>query len=204
MRSNRKWTWLFVEIAILSCLLVGDIMNNQSPESSITEVKTSINTTVNSAQKVKAHALIQTYPFDEALQQADLVSEIVITNHAGEIDEPSTKTIFSAEIVKSYKGGLEAGETIDVLQEGNSKVEFNGTRFFQVGEKYVLILKKATGFSERTYWILGGESGVYEVVDDSTIIKWAKVEDNQIRNKEQFEQLITAQVAEKKPLGTQR
>jgi len=153
---------------------------------------------------VKAHALLQTYPFDEAVQQADVVSEIVITNHAGEIDEPSAKTIFSAEVVESYKGGLEAGETIDVLQEGNSKVEFKGTRLFQVGEKYVLILKKATGFTEPTYWILGGETGVYEVVDDSTLIKWAKPEESQVLNKEQFEQQITLQVVEKKPLGTQR
>lgn len=129
------------------------------------------------APKAKVNALIMTYPFDEALQMADLVSEITIVKKAGERDKPAAKTIFTAEVAKSFKGSRSPGDTIHILQEGNGKVEFNQTPMFQPGERYVLILKKAEDFPEDTYWILGGETGVYQIIDDQAIVKRSKAEE---------------------------
>ena len=164
-----------------------------------------------------------TYPFDEALELSEVVSEISIVKNVGEIYEPTAKTIFSAVVTKTFKGSVAPGDAIQILQEGNGKVEFNDTPLFQPGEKYVLILKKATDFPEGTYWILGGETGIYQVIDDNSIVKWsksekqlqnieiegdiettklngilelAKTKETQLLSKEKFEKLIKYQLKE--------
>ncbi len=219
MSFRKKRTYLFVGVAVLLILSAWILMkNNQSPESISSVAAAPAGNADNPIQKAKAHALLQTHPFNEALQLADNVSELTIVSNAGEIDEPSAKTIFTAEVTKNFKGDVLPGETIYILQDGNSKVEFNHIPF-QSGEKFVLILKKATGFTDNTYWILGGETGVYQIVDDNTIVKWAKVDeqlknveieddkqakngiqvefetkDTQLLNKEQFEQFIESEL----------
>ncbi|MEF2248513.1 hypothetical protein [Paenibacillus sp. IITD108] len=130
------------------------------------------------ASKERAHALIQTFKIDEAVGKADVIAEVEILNAVKEMYEPGNKTIFSAKVVQPIKGEVEAGSEIYIMQEGNSKVAFNDAPQFQGKEKYILILMKAVGMdNDDTYWILGSETGVYEVVDEHTVVKWAKPEE---------------------------
>ncbi len=219
MSLIKKRVWLLVGVAIL--LILGTLILTKRPPS--LAAGTPLVMSDKSIPKVKAHALVMTYPFDEALELSEVVSEISIVKNVGEIYEPTAKTIFSAVVTKTFKGSVAPGDAIQILQEGNGKVEFNDTPLFQPGEKYVLILKKATDFPEGTYWILGGETGIYQVIDDNSIVKWsksekqlqnieiegdiettklngilelAKTKETQLLSKEKFEKLIKYQLKE--------
>lgn len=41
----------------------------------------------------------------------------------------------------------------------------------------MLILKKAEDITDDTYWVLGGETGVYQIIDDQAIVKRSKAEE---------------------------
>ena len=174
--------------------------------------------------KIKGHALVETFTIDDAVQKADIIAEVAIKEKVKELYEPNEKTIYNAQVVQMIKGDLAADAAIYIMQDGNSKVSINDNPQFQSKEQYIFILKKAVGF-DNTYWILGSETGVYEVIDENTVVKWAKPEEKleaievnkaqlkinktaqvtidklkdkqpQFINKEQFEQLLRAELKE--------
>lgn len=184
MGIKKKNWYLSGAIILLSLFFVWFLLNLQSNNSEKSPIQ-HIGSTQNDftkKNKSKIHAIIETHSFSEALEISDVVAKVKIIETVTELDEPSAKTIFHAEVTKKYKG--EIGETINVMQEGNSKVEFNGTRLFEPGEEYILTLMETTGIEiENTYWILGAETGIYEVLDNDAVVKWAK-SDAQLKNVE--------------------
>ncbi len=132
-----------------------------------------------SGQSGKAHALIQTFAFDEAVQRADQVAEVQITGLLREINEPMEQTLLTAEVITSIKGNLKGN--IHILQDGNSRMQFNDFPLLQPEQTYILILKKAESVPEpNAYWILGSETGIFQTIEDNVTIKWAKG-DSQLR-----------------------
>lgn len=123
-------------------------------------------------------ASLEVYSFEESVTLSDLIAEVVIVSKIKEIDEPSPKTLFEANVVNKLKGDTNQ-ETIKVLQEGTSEWSFNGQEQFAEKEEYILFLKKATGKDydgTNTYWILGAETNTYKVIQDNRVKKIAKHE----------------------------
>ena len=123
-------------------------------------------------------ARIETYSFEESVNRSDLIAEVAIVSKIKEIDEPSPKTIFEANVVNKLKGDTNQ-ETIKVLQEGTSEWSFNGQEQFAEKEEYIIFLKKATGKDydgTNTYWILGAETNTYKIIQDNRVKKIAKHE----------------------------
>ncbi|NSW89537.1 MAG: hypothetical protein HPY74_02450 [Firmicutes bacterium] len=95
---------------------------------------------------------------------SDLIAEVEILKKIDEIDEPYCKTLFSASVIKIFKGEIDDNKNkeIIIMQEGNSEWIYNNMRLFEAGEKYILILKKAKGY-ENTYWIIAGDANIYTI-----------------------------------------
>jgi hypothetical protein len=121
-------------------------------------------------------AELQTYPFEEAIKESELIAEIEIIEHVRELNEPSPKTIFKATMIEVIKNdsGL-PNDSLHIMQQGNSDWTFNDNEMFQPGERYILFLKSAKDIQEEhTYWILGEETGMYKKIDDKYIAKLAQ------------------------------
>lgn len=126
----------------------------------------------------RIHAMLETFEFEEAVAQADLVAQIEILDVLKEIDEPSPATIFRAAVKESLKGSSPT-EEIFVMQQGNSDFTFNDNFLFKQGENYLLFLMETIDFDvENSYWILGEESGMYKLIDESTAVKLAFKDDS--------------------------
>lgn len=127
-------------------------------------------------QQGEINGMLQTYPFEEAVNLSDLIVEITIDERLGELVDPIPKTIFNAVVTDVVKGSNEKkGEFINVLQQGNSDWTFNDTPLFESGDTLVLFLKSVTDEEyPNTYWILGEETGMYEVVDGKRLNKISK------------------------------
>ncbi|MEK4485416.1 hypothetical protein MHH81_07385 [Psychrobacillus sp. FSL H8-0484] len=124
-------------------------------------------------------ALLETYSFEEAVSEAELIAEIEIDKYLEEIKEPSPKTLFDAKIINSYTNDSSLKD-IKVLQQGTKEYSFNGNPLFEKDEKYILFLKKAVGDrfdGTDTYWILGEETNIYSIIDNNIIKKWALRDD---------------------------
>lgn len=141
------------------------------------------------------NASLEEYSFDESVEISDLIAEIEIIEKVSEIDEPSPKTLFNAKIIKVFKGELNSNKdnSIVVMQQGNSEWIFNNNKLFEAGEKYVLFLKKATGY-DNTYWILCEEINTYtiETIDNAKYIVKNSVKDARLKK---------IQVDEKETIG---
>jgi len=112
-------------------------------------------------------------PFEEAIEEADLVAKLSIDHVIKELDSPSYKTLFQASVINVVKGDKEL-TTVHVLQAGNSKCSSNENELFLPGEQYYLILNDATqGGLENTYYIQGEETSMYKIVEDGYIVKLA-------------------------------
>ncbi|MFT4417329.1 hypothetical protein ACLM5H_26240 [Fredinandcohnia humi] len=118
-------------------------------------------------------AEIQTYAFEEAIKESELIAELEITEKVRELNEPSAKTIYKAKIIEGIKKDSKlTTDNLHIMQQGNSEWIFNGNEMFQPGEKYILFLKNAINIQEEdTYWILGEETGMYKKIDDKYIAK---------------------------------
>ncbi|WP_027087425.1 hypothetical protein [Cohnella panacarvi] len=114
------------------------------------------------------HASLATYSFDESVQKSALIAKVRIVDKVSEINEPSPKTIFNAEIEQVYKGNRTQNEQIHILQNGTSKWTFNDNALFQPDDQMILFLMEAQGY-ENTYWLLAEETNFYKVVDDKVI-----------------------------------
>jgi|GEM_PF-1876814 len=167
---NMAWVGLAVLLAVVGWIVL---------QSRVQEVATiTISDSAAQGQHMKMNALIMTYPIEEAVNRSELIAEITIQDIDNEFDEPSPTTMYTAEVNKVLKGTEEEGSIIRVLQDGTQRVQMNGQQVVQPGERYVLMLMSAEGTqTDSTYWILGGETGVYQVVGDQIIVGWVKRED---------------------------
>lgn len=114
---------------------------------------------------------VEIFEFEEAVAESDLIAQIEILDVLKEVNEPSPKTIFRAILTESLKGSSQAKE-IFVIQQGNSDYVFNDNPLFKQGENYLLFLMETEDFDiEDSYWILGEETGMYKLLDQSTAVK---------------------------------
>lgn len=118
-------------------------------------------------------AEVESFYFEDAVNKADLIAQIEILDVLEEVDDPSPKTIFRANLVENVKGTSEKTE-IFILQQGNSTHVFNDNLLFEQGDNYILFLAETTGLDiENSYYILGEETGMYKLTDQSTVVKIA-------------------------------
>lgn len=102
-----------------------------------------------------------------------MISQVEIVDVLEEIDDPSPKTIFRAKVVENLKGSSETTEIL-VMQQGNSTNVFNDNLLFEQGENYILFLADTEGLDlENSYYILGEETGMYKLTDQSLAVKLA-------------------------------
>lgn len=180
LTSKKKTVILTIFIAtVVSILLYQHFRNSSSDISNTTPaqlVAESTSSQSNANQRVgKIHGLVRDYPFEEMVLNSDKIAKVKIIKAVSEISEPSEKTIFEVEVVSdTLSKNNKDSKTINVMQAGNSKWIFNDNPMFSEGESYVLFLKEAVGY-DNTYWILGEETGVYEVFDKDILIKWSKL-----------------------------
>jgi len=134
----------------------------------------------NKEKRIPVHAELNVEPLEKTIQtMSDLVAEVEIGNIIKEMDEPGPKTIYSAKVLDVLSGD-ETLKEISVLQQGNSRYEFNGNRMFKSGEKYILVLKNAPELGESVYWIRGEETQIYEVLEDNDLLRWSTPFENEL------------------------
>lgn len=142
---------------------------------------------------------LQTYDFNDAVAYADLIVKVQIKSVMKELHEPSPKTLFNAATIETYKQDENLSSNyIKILQAGNSSWLYEGSPQFNENDQYVLFLKKAVGMEESDiYWILGEETGMYEVLRNGKLKKVAKsdAELNNIEDK-QFTQNLQEMTAQ--------
>lgn len=133
------------------------------------------NTVAPATQLGTIKASLQTFNFDQAVSESDLIVKIEVKSKIKELDEPSAKTLFSADIKDTYKAdGSLSSSSIKILQAGNSTWLYEGSRPFSENDQYVLFLKKAVGMEETdVYWILGEETGMYQDLRNGKLVKIA-------------------------------
>ncbi|BBI31510.1 hypothetical protein [Cohnella abietis] len=124
------------------------------------------------------HGLLEVLPFNEMVKKSDKIVKVKINSKLKEINEPSAKTIFEAEVINDiYSKDNDGIRKINIMQAGNSQWSFNNNPLFAPGDVYVLFLKKTVKFDlENTYWLIGEETSVFEQVDSNTLIKWSHPE----------------------------
>lgn len=131
------------------------------------------NATDNESDIVTIEAELEVFDFENAVNEADLISQVEIVDVLEEIDDPSPKTIFRAKVVENLKGSSETTEIL-VMQQGNSTNVFNDNLLFEQGENYILFLADTEGLDlENSYYILGEETGMYKLTDQSLAVKLA-------------------------------
>lgn len=159
-----KKTFVFLGICILlsGCTEKNDeVLNLETSETTFAEEK---------PDGISAELI--PFDFKETPKEADLVAEIVIGEKLEEVEEiPIPYTLFEAEI-KEVIQGTPVSETIVIKQQGDSEWIFNDNDLFEVGEEYILFLKENT-VSKGDYWILGEETGMFQVSEDEEVVKLA-------------------------------
>lgn len=124
------------------------------------------------------HRQIQIFPFEEAVNRADLIVKVKVGKRLGELTEPVPKTIFNALILETQKSDVNFElESINIMQQGTDEVLFNDNPIFKENEEYILFLKKAVGpITEEypdLYWITGEETNMYKVIGDQLVERQA-------------------------------
>lgn len=114
------------------------------------------------------NALLESYTIEEASEYADVVAEVTIIDTLFEVDDTIPYTVLEVEVNQLFKGNTK--EKFTIKQQGNSKAVVNAVSIFEKGNKYILFLKE-TGVVKSDYWIIGEESGMYQVVNDDLILK---------------------------------
>jgi len=173
--KSRSWVILGGAFIVLAGGTWIVISKNTTDFNPTLPLVSSVANNVNPVVQKKTNVIgqLEVFSIDEAVKNADLIAEVEITGVVEELDDPLHKTIFSAVIGDAIKGDLSPGTAIHIMQQGNSKTSFNENPLFETKDKYVLVLKKAVGMnSDHTYWILGEETGVFEELDDKTLVKW--------------------------------
>ncbi|MGE7917966.1 lipoprotein [Viridibacillus sp. NPDC093762] len=110
------------------------------------------------------------FNLEETTVDADLIANVVIKDKVDEIKaEPIPYTVFNAEVIVVYKGD-ETTKDITIKQEGDSEWLINGSKMFETGEEYILFMNKTT-VDKGDFWIIGGETGTFQVLDNDKVAK---------------------------------
>lgn len=122
-------------------------------------------------------AELEVFGFEESVQKADVIVKVRINKNINEFNEPSPKTLYSAEVLEILKWDTSSNkDVINVLQQGNSEWSFNNNAMFIEGDEFILFLKNTTSgiYGPNSYWILGEETNMYKVLGNGGIEKLAK------------------------------
>lgn len=162
-------------------LLAGCTNSNQSIEGNSEEMETSLSEVTDDTSEIGViSADLEVFEFDEALAKADLIAHVEVVEMMEEVNDPSPKTIFRADVIESLKGQSELSEIV-VLQQGNSHSIFHDNALFEPGENYILFMMETRGLDlEESYYILGEETGMYKLIDQSTAVKLS-LKDEQLK-----------------------
>lgn len=136
------------------------------------ETKKSVSKEVETIVEVPAGIEAQMVPFDLKgdTERANLIAEVTITEKIEEVDEkPIPYTVFRAEVNEIFKGELNRKE-ITIKKSGNSEWVVNHNKMYESGEKYILFLKETLA-SKSDYWVLGEDTGEFQIIDNATIAK---------------------------------
>ncbi|MBO0603532.1 hypothetical protein I2483_17845 [Sporosarcina sp. E16_3] len=166
-----KKTLGIISVGILAIATVFFIANTNDLKNEVKLSEEVSNTSAPTKGQMKAE--LETFNFDDAVANAELIAEVEIGKQIKEIDDPAPKTLFEATVKQVLKG-TENLENIEVLQQGNSEWSFNDNNQFSPNEKYILFLKKAVGEGyegSNVYWILGEETNIYSIVDGNKVVK---------------------------------
>jgi len=121
-------------------------------------------------------AEIEVLDFKDSIKEADLIAKVKVGAIIEELDEPSPKTLIQMEIKNVLKGSSDL-KTINVLQQGNSKWLFNDNEILKENQEYILFLKTAITVKQpNSFWILGEETGMYEVLNSGNLKKLSRPE----------------------------
>ena len=133
------------------------------------QVKQAVKDTPRQVGRKQYYASIEGFVFDKSYKEADIIAQVKILEWLEEINDPygEMSTYFKAELEKSYKNIVDSDiKEIRLKQDGNSYHTSHALPLFKNGDRLLLYLKKAIGEGkENTYWILGGYSGVFRIVN---------------------------------------
>ena len=104
------------------------------------------------------------YTPETAAEDAELVALVRVGDWVKE-DSSSHVTYYNAEILRAFKGS--AGETITLIQDGNSEMTVDGYPLFISGNELLLYLVKSdTEEYDNAYWELGSFSTTFDALRD--------------------------------------
>ncbi len=147
----------------------GSTEKKQANADTTQQVKRSVKDTPRQVGRKQYYASIEGFEFDKSYKEADIIAQVKILEWLEEINDPygEMSTYFKAELEKSYKKTVDSDiKEIRLKQDGNSYHTSHALPLFKNGDRLLLYLKKAVGEGkENTYWILGGYSGVFRIVN---------------------------------------
>ncbi|WP_080873461.1 hypothetical protein [Oceanobacillus timonensis] len=110
------------------------------------------------------------FNLENATEDADLIAQVTILEKVEEVSiEPVPYTVFRVDVTESIEGEP-INETVTIKQLGDSEWSINNNEFFEPGEEYIFFLNE-TSESNSDYWIIGEETGFFQVLDDDTVVK---------------------------------
>lgn len=119
--------------------------------------------------KGQMSASVMGMELDTSFKDADIVAEVKIREWLGERQkgEELQKTIFRASLEKIFKNSIDNNlKEIKLIQDGNSDYTIENYPLFKNNDRLLLYLKKAVGEGyENTYWILGGHTGIFRIIN---------------------------------------
>jgi len=119
--------------------------------------------------KGQMSASVMGMELDTSFKDADIVAEVQIREWLGERQkgEELQKTIFRASLEKIFKNSIDNNlKEIKLIQDGNSDYTIENYPLFKNNDRLLLYLKKAVGEGyENTYWILGGHTGIFRIIN---------------------------------------
>jgi len=166
--SKRRFiSWLSL-LSLLLIIIFAAILNQKTKQNEEVRFQTGV------------HGILETFPFNKAVEKADLIAKVIIHSKLGEVKQyPLSKTMFAAEVVEVLKEptAVPIENHLVILQHGNAQTSFNNNSLFQPDETYILFLMKATTGNNQ-YWILGEETNMYKIYNEHIIKQSLK--DNQL------------------------
>lgn len=112
----------------------------------------------------------ESFSLEGGIKLSDIVVEVIIKEKVEEVSvEPIPYTVFSVEVQELYQGNID-NEMITIKQQGDSEWTVNSNKLFKEGERYIFFLKE-TKQSKSDYWIIGEETGFFQVLDSGEIVK---------------------------------
>jgi len=181
---KNRWLATILASSVLAGGLIYSVSvggSNHSSKNITTQTNNTSAEKSNHTKQKSVHGQIQIFPFEEAVNRADLIVKVKVGKRIGELSEPVPKTIFNAQILETQKSDVNFElESINIMQQGTDEVLFNDNPIFKENEEYILFLKKAVGpVAEEypdLYWITGEETNMYKVIGDQLVERQAYIE----------------------------